>query len=156
SLQFLLHSVSDQLCSQSSCSAGQIIGGDGIRMLCGIQRPLQSLLHHQQRLCVGLQQLDVPLQLRLPGVDLLESLSKKTRSCGLGLQSCSLGVLAQGSGLLLDVLGVSAVGTGLYKDGLVIGEPFSRSRGRLRHFLLQRRTFLEGCNAPGCWGSLYL
>uniref|UniRef100_A0A3B3XDJ6 Uncharacterized protein n=1 Tax=Poecilia mexicana TaxID=48701 RepID=A0A3B3XDJ6_9TELE len=124
--QLLLHRVSDQLCSQSSCSAGQIIGGDGKRSLSGIQRPLQPLLHHQQRLRVGLQQLDVPLQLRLPGVDLLESLSKKTRSCGLGFQSCSLRVLAQGSGLQLDVLGVSVVGTGLCKDGLVIGEPFSR------------------------------
>uniref|UniRef100_A0A3B3VAY2 Uncharacterized protein n=1 Tax=Poecilia latipinna TaxID=48699 RepID=A0A3B3VAY2_9TELE len=111
--QLLLHRVSDQLCSQSSCSAGQIIGGDGKRSLSGIQRPLQPLLHHQQRLRVGLQQLDVPLQLRLPGVDLLESLSKKTRSCGLGFQSCSLRVLAQGSGLQLDVLGVSVVGTGL-------------------------------------------
>uniref|UniRef100_A0A8C6MJD2 Uncharacterized protein n=1 Tax=Nothobranchius furzeri TaxID=105023 RepID=A0A8C6MJD2_NOTFU len=111
--QLLLHAVSDQVWSQSSGSAGQIIGGDGVRNLCSIQHPLQPHLHLQQSLRVGLQLLDVPLQLRPPVVDLLEPLSQKTGPQALGLHSGIMCVAVQGSGLSLDALGFVVIRTGL-------------------------------------------
>uniref|UniRef100_A0A3B4XX10 Uncharacterized protein n=1 Tax=Seriola lalandi dorsalis TaxID=1841481 RepID=A0A3B4XX10_SERLL len=95
--QLLLHGVTDQVWSRSSRPAVQIIGGDGIRSLGGVQ------------LGVGQQ--------------LLDSLSQKTRSLGLCLQSGCLGVLVQSFGLSLDAPGFVAVGTGLLEDGVVVGEP---------------------------------
>uniref|UniRef100_A0A3Q1B160 Uncharacterized protein n=1 Tax=Amphiprion ocellaris TaxID=80972 RepID=A0A3Q1B160_AMPOC len=124
--QLLLHRVSDQVWSQSSGPAGQIIGGDGKRSLGSVQRLLQPRLQRQQGLGVGQQLLDVPLQLGPPVVDLLQPLPQQTRPLGLGPRSGRLGVLVQSSGLSLDAPGLVVVGTGLFKYSSVVGEPFVR------------------------------
>uniref|UniRef100_A0A3Q1EPC3 Uncharacterized protein n=1 Tax=Acanthochromis polyacanthus TaxID=80966 RepID=A0A3Q1EPC3_9TELE len=124
--QLLLHGVSNQVWSQSSGPAGQIIGGDGKRSLSGVQRLLQSRLQRQQGLGVGQQLFDVPLQLGLPVVDLLQPLPQQTRPLGLFPRSSRLCVLVQSSGLSLDSPGVVVVGTGLFKYSSVVGEPFAR------------------------------
>uniref|UniRef100_A0A671TGA7 Uncharacterized protein n=1 Tax=Sparus aurata TaxID=8175 RepID=A0A671TGA7_SPAAU len=119
--------IPDQVWPQSSDPAGQVVGGDGIRSLGGVQRLLQPLLERQQGLGVGPQLVDVPLQLRLPVVDLLQPLSQETCSVGLVLQSVRLGVLVQNLGLSLDAPGRLAVRTGLLEDAVVVVEPLGRA-----------------------------
>uniref|UniRef100_A0A3B4ZLZ6 Uncharacterized protein n=1 Tax=Stegastes partitus TaxID=144197 RepID=A0A3B4ZLZ6_9TELE len=140
--QLLLHRVSDQVWSQSSGPAGQIISGDGEWSLGGVQRLLQTRLQRQQGLGVGQQLLHVPLQLGLPVVDLLQPLPQQTRPPGLALPGGRLRVLVQGSGLSLDAAGLVVVGTGLFEYASVVGEPFAGARGRLRE-LRPRRSVTE-------------
>uniref|UniRef100_A0A672F1L0 Uncharacterized protein n=1 Tax=Salarias fasciatus TaxID=181472 RepID=A0A672F1L0_SALFA len=132
--------VSDQVWSQSAGPAAQVVGGDGVRRLGGVQRPVQPAPQRLQRLCVGLQPLDVPLQLGAPAVDLLQPLPQQARPRGLAAQGGRLRVLLQSPGLPLHAAGLQAVGAGLLEDGVVVGEPFSRGvlcraeprRGRAR------------------------
>uniref|UniRef100_A0A3Q3XH89 Uncharacterized protein n=1 Tax=Mola mola TaxID=94237 RepID=A0A3Q3XH89_MOLML len=123
--QLLLHRVPDQVRSRSPGPAAQVVGGDGERGLGGVQCLLQPGLQRQQRVRVGLQPVDVPLQLGLPAVDLLQSLPKKTRSVGLRAQRVRLAVPLQGPGLPLD-------------DAVVVGEPLGRGvfSGAREHSIL--------------------
>uniref|UniRef100_A0A3Q3DNV9 Uncharacterized protein n=1 Tax=Hippocampus comes TaxID=109280 RepID=A0A3Q3DNV9_HIPCM len=117
-----LSSVPDQVWSQSSAPACQVVDGDGERSLGGVHRR------------VGQQPADVLLQLRLPAVDVLQPLSQQAGPVGLSLHSGGLGVLAQDPGLFLDGLSRKVVGAGLLEEAAVSGEPLRRDRGRKLNF----------------------
>lgn len=121
--QLLLHSVSDQVRSRSPGPAFEVVCGDGVWNLGGVQRLLQPRLLRRQWLRVGQQLVNVLLQLWFPVVGLLQSLPQKTCPLSLGLQSGRLSVLVQSFGLPLDAAGFAAVGGGLLKDAVVVGEP---------------------------------
>uniref|UniRef100_A0A8C7K314 Uncharacterized protein n=1 Tax=Oncorhynchus kisutch TaxID=8019 RepID=A0A8C7K314_ONCKI len=97
-----------------------VIRGDGERDLGGVQRLQQPPLLLQEEVCLGHQLLDVPLQLRLPEVDMLQSLSQVPRPLSLGAQSPGLGFLIQCFGLMANPLGVVSVSSGLVKGREVI------------------------------------
>uniref|UniRef100_A0A8K9WQ76 Uncharacterized protein n=1 Tax=Oncorhynchus mykiss TaxID=8022 RepID=A0A8K9WQ76_ONCMY len=92
----------------------RVIRGDGERDLGGVQRLQQPPLLLQE-VCLGHQLLDVPLQLRLPEVDMLQSLSQVPRPLSLGAQSPGLGLRIQCFGLMANPLCVVSVCNHLVK-----------------------------------------
>uniref|UniRef100_A0A8C7NXG5 Uncharacterized protein n=1 Tax=Oncorhynchus mykiss TaxID=8022 RepID=A0A8C7NXG5_ONCMY len=104
----------------------RVIRGDGERDLGGVQR-LQKPPLLLQEVCLGHQLLDVPLQLRLPEVDMLQSLSQVPRPLSLGAQSPGLGLRIQCFGLMANPLCVVSVCNHLVKGREMLEVPFLRA-----------------------------
>uniref|UniRef100_A0A3B5KJ43 Uncharacterized protein n=1 Tax=Takifugu rubripes TaxID=31033 RepID=A0A3B5KJ43_TAKRU len=119
--------VPDQVRRRPPGPAVQVVGCDGVRDLGGVERLLQPFLQRHQRVRVGHQLLDAPLQLGLQEVDVLESCPQVARPVGLALLGVGLAVLLQSFGLSLNAAGPHTVVAGLLEDAVVVGEPFRRA-----------------------------
>uniref|UniRef100_A0A8B9U4P9 Uncharacterized protein n=1 Tax=Anas zonorhyncha TaxID=75864 RepID=A0A8B9U4P9_9AVES len=88
----------------------QIIGGDAVGHLGGVERPFQPQLLGCQQPGLRIQVLDLLLELTLPEVNVLQPLAQG--GCGI-----LLGALSGGSGALAQLLGLIPVALGLLAAG---------------------------------------
>uniref|UniRef100_A0A7M4F9K1 Uncharacterized protein n=1 Tax=Crocodylus porosus TaxID=8502 RepID=A0A7M4F9K1_CROPO len=160
--QLHLHLVPHQIRGLPPLPTLQVVGGDGVGHLGGVERPLQPHLLRGQQLGLGRQVLDLLLQLRLPEVQVLQALAHQ----GGGLLLRALGQRGRGGGqapgLAAAALRAVAVGEGVVVLRIVAlvpllgqvlgraeagrGQPAGRVRARVQSHLVQ----LRGQLAPNC------
>uniref|UniRef100_A0A452J6S2 Uncharacterized protein n=1 Tax=Gopherus agassizii TaxID=38772 RepID=A0A452J6S2_9SAUR len=121
--QLRLHLVPNQVRRLPPLAALQVVGGDGVGHLGGVQRPLQPHFLGRQQVGLGRQVLDLPLELGLPEVRVLEALAQLGGGVLLGALGQGGGVGGQALGLVAAALGAVAVGEGLVVLGVVVLVP---------------------------------
>uniref|UniRef100_A0A674JDX2 Uncharacterized protein n=1 Tax=Terrapene triunguis TaxID=2587831 RepID=A0A674JDX2_9SAUR len=121
--QLRLHLVPNQVRRLPPLAALQVVGGDGVGHLGGVQRPLQPHFLGRQQVGLGRQVLDLSLELGLPEVRVLEALAQLGGGVLLGALGQGGGVGGQALGLVAAALGAVAVGEGLVVLGVVVLVP---------------------------------
>uniref|UniRef100_A0A803TK65 Uncharacterized protein n=1 Tax=Anolis carolinensis TaxID=28377 RepID=A0A803TK65_ANOCA len=122
--QLGLHLVAHQVRVLPPLAALQVVHGQAVEHLGGVQGPLQPPLLACLQIRLGHQVLDLPLQLRLPEVDVLEALAHFGRGVLLGPLGQLARVGRQALGLLPHPLRVVPVGKGLVVARVVVLVPF--------------------------------
>uniref|UniRef100_A0A8C6NEZ6 Uncharacterized protein n=1 Tax=Melopsittacus undulatus TaxID=13146 RepID=A0A8C6NEZ6_MELUD len=113
--QLLFHLIIDQVWGLPPLPTLQVIGGNGIGHRSGIERPFQPQLLCCQEAGLGIQVLDLPLELRLPEVYVLQALAQG--GCGALLSTLSSGSRMSRQLLGLGPVALPPVATG---GGLVV------------------------------------
>uniref|UniRef100_A0A8C3GRA7 Uncharacterized protein n=1 Tax=Cairina moschata TaxID=8855 RepID=A0A8C3GRA7_CAIMO len=108
--QLPLHLITDQVRGLPALPTLQVIGGDAVGHLGGVERPFQPQLLGCQQPGLRIQVLDLLLELALPEVNVLQPLAQG--GCGV-----LLGTLSSGSGALAQLLGLIPVALGLLAAG---------------------------------------
>uniref|UniRef100_A0A8C0QQS3 Uncharacterized protein n=1 Tax=Chelonoidis abingdonii TaxID=106734 RepID=A0A8C0QQS3_CHEAB len=121
--QLRLHLVPNQVRGLPPLAALQVVGGDGVGHLGGVQCPFQPHFLGRQQVGLGRQVLDLPLELGLPEVRVLEALAQLGGGVLLGALGQGGGVGGQALGLVAAALGAVAVGEGLVVLGVVVLVP---------------------------------
>uniref|UniRef100_A0A6I8N1D8 Uncharacterized protein n=1 Tax=Ornithorhynchus anatinus TaxID=9258 RepID=A0A6I8N1D8_ORNAN len=121
--QLNFRAVPDQVGGPPPLPALQVVHGDGEGQLQGVQSLLQAQLLGQEQVRLARELLDLPLQLRLPEVQVLEPLAQLLGGVGLGALGPRFGLGGQLPGLPAGALQAVAVGEGLVVPGVVVLVP---------------------------------
>uniref|UniRef100_A0A8B9E406 Uncharacterized protein n=1 Tax=Anser cygnoides TaxID=8845 RepID=A0A8B9E406_ANSCY len=138
-VQLPLHLITDQVRGLPALPTLQVIGGNAVGHLGGVERPFQPHLLGCQQAGLRVQVLDLLLELALPEVNVLQAGGSGALAQLLGLVPVALGLLAAGEGPVVlgvvalvplggQVLGSAEAGRGQAAGG--VGPGFKR---RLEH-----------------------
>uniref|UniRef100_A0A8C5RLX8 Uncharacterized protein n=1 Tax=Laticauda laticaudata TaxID=8630 RepID=A0A8C5RLX8_LATLA len=122
--QLYLHLVPHQVWMLPALPALQVVHGNAVGDLHGIDGSLQPQFLSRQLVSLSHQVLNLPLELRLPEVDVLKPLAHLSRGVLLGALGQFCRVIGQVLGLMAAALRVVAVGKGLVVSDVVVLLPF--------------------------------